>query len=64
MTNREAPMARTGKVEFWYRVRWNIQYALLTVGGPPRLDEQHDPRARMRRERADRERRAGDSQGR
>ena len=51
-------MARSDGVGFWYRVRWNIQYALLSVMGPPTLDDRQDPRARMRAERAERERRA------
>ncbi|WP_380167577.1 hypothetical protein [Jannaschia sp. R86511] len=52
-----------GSVGFWYRVRWNIRYALLTVAGPAHLDEAHDPRTRMRAERAERERRAGEGRG-
>lgn len=51
-------MARTNRLGFWYRVGWNIQYALLTLIGPAALDEHNDPRARMRAERAARERRA------
>lgn len=48
---------------FWYRVGWNINYALLTVIGPAHLDGQQDPRARMRAERAERERRAAEGRG-
>jgi hypothetical protein len=48
------PRARLG---FWYRVRWNIHYALLSVMGPPQLDAAQDPRMRLRAERAERERR-------
>ncbi len=53
-------MAGTGKVGFWYRVRWNVQYALLSVAGPAHLDPSQDPRTRMRAERAARERRAAE----
>ena len=50
-------MARPGKLPFAYRLRWNIQYALLTVVGPASLGPGHDPRDRMRAERAATERR-------
>lgn len=53
-------MSGTNKVGFWYRVRWNVQYALLTVAGPAHLDARQDPRTRMRAERATRERRAAE----
>lgn len=56
-------MAHDGRLGFWYRVRWNIQYALLTVAGPAALGPGHDPRDRMRRERADLERRARERGG-
>lgn len=51
-------MAADGKLGFWYRVGWNINYALLTIVGPAHLDGDKDPRARMRAERAAAERRA------
>ncbi|MGJ7440326.1 hypothetical protein [Aquipuribacter sp. MA13-6] len=57
-------MARKDKVGFWYRVRWNVQYALLSVAGPAHLDESQDPRTRMRAERAARERRAAEGEDR
>lgn len=57
-------MAAGGKLGFWYRLRWNINYALLTVIGPAHLDGQQDPRARMRAERAEAERRAADGRDR
>ena len=53
-------MAGKDRVGFWYRVRWNVQYALLSVAGPAHLDESQDPRTRMRAERAARERRAAE----
>lgn len=55
-------MARSNGLGFWYRVGWNIQYALLSLIGPAALDERADPRARMRAERAERERRAASEQ--
>ncbi len=35
---------------FW-RLRWNVEYALMHVYGPADLDEERDPRAEMRRDR-------------
>lgn len=50
-------MAEPGKLPFWYRVRWAVNYALLSVIGPASLGPGQDPRDRMRAERAARERR-------
>ena len=53
-------MAAAGRLGFWYRVRWTIDYALLSVLGPASLGPGQDPRERMRAERAERERRAAE----
>lgn len=57
-------MAAKGKLGFWYRVRWAVDYALLTVIGPASLGPGHDPRDRMRAERAARERRLAEERDR
>ncbi len=57
-------MTGGGRLGFWYRVRWNVQYALLSVLGPASLGPGHDPRERMREERAAAERRAQDGRRR
>ncbi len=39
-------------LSLWYRITWRINYALLTVYGPPRLDGDKDPLTRLERRRA------------
>lgn len=56
-------MARSQGVGFWYRIGWNLQYALLSLVGPAVLDERNDPRTRMQAERAERERLAALERG-
>lgn len=39
-------------LSLWYRFTWRMQYLLLTVYGPARLDGPRDPLTRLERQRA------------
>ncbi len=39
-------------LSLWYRIKWRINYALLTVYGPARLEGDNDPLTRLERQRA------------
>lgn len=51
-TRSERRKAEREGLSLWYRITWRLNYLLLTVYGPARLDGPNDPLTRLERQRA------------